>query len=142
MSKTLFAASGEHYTAKPGWVELPGNDTFRQVRPSEVTALTTSAVWGQKPRWLALVLRLPSAQSLFLLIPGTILVLIFFLIGLLLLALSIFGAEFPLSRGPRFPLPKKLREAAFPYRILNLSAEFNEPSERREGSTKRTERAH
>ncbi|SPE33877.1 membrane hypothetical protein [Acidobacteriia bacterium SbA2] len=79
-----------------------------------------------------------SRQSLFLLIPGTVLVLIFLLVGLLFLAGSVFGGEFPPSRGPRFPLPKVLRGAVFPYRMLNLPPEFNEPSKRGEEPTKTT----
>lgn len=39
-------------------------------------------------------------------------------IGLAMLVGSFFGGEFPPRRGPRFPLPRELREAVFPYALV------------------------
>lgn len=68
-----------------------------------------------------------SPQSVLLLIPGALLLILFSLLGLAMLGAAIFGGEFPPSRGPRFPLPKELRGAVFPSRMFLVPAEFSEP---------------
>ena len=67
-----------------------------------------------------------SIESLFLLIPGGFLLLLFSLLGLLMLGAAVFGGEFPPARGPHFPLPKELRRAVFSHRMLRFQEDLSE----------------
>jgi hypothetical protein len=59
-----------------------------------------------------------SAKSLFLVITGVAVVLLFAALGFMALGATVFG-EFPPPKRPRFPLPKEL--AVFPYGVFLLA---------------------
>jgi hypothetical protein len=67
-----------------------------------------------------------SWQSAVLLIPASIFVLLFSLLGFMMMGAAVFGGQFPPSRGPKFPLPKEVRSAVFPYRRMYLEPELVE----------------
>lgn len=66
-----------------------------------------------------------SWTSLLTLAPAVLLLLFFGLLGTAMTLSAFFDGEFPPSRGPKFPLPKELRSAAFPYRF-SLHESFDE----------------
>ncbi len=67
-----------------------------------------------------------SWHSLFLLLPAGILVGGFSLLGLTMIAAAMFGGEFPPPKGPRFPLPKAVRAAVYPYPVWRFHPEFGQ----------------
>lgn len=69
-----------------------------------------------------------SWESAAMLVPGGILVVFFVVLGFIMMGAAVFGGEFPPSRGPRFPLPKELRAAVFPYRRVYLDPELIDAS--------------
>ncbi len=60
-----------------------------------------------------------SVEAAAFIIPAVVAVLLLGLLGFMMMGAAIFGGEFPPRRGPRFPLPKDLRVAVFPYRRLH-----------------------
>ncbi len=71
-----------------------------------------------------------SGESLFLMIPGGLLLIFLSLLGVLMLGAAVFGGEFPPPRRPRFPLPKDIRNAVFPYRAFGVPPEIEHPEGR------------
>jgi hypothetical protein len=65
-------------------------------------------------------------ESLLLVAPAFILATIFAMAGLAMLGAAIFGGEFPPPKGPRFPLPKNVRSAVFPFPMWRFHPEFGE----------------
>jgi hypothetical protein len=61
-----------------------------------------------------------SLESLVLLLPAAAFVLLFTLFGLMMMGAAIFGGEFPPRRGPKFPLPRKLRDSVFSYPVIHV----------------------
>jgi hypothetical protein len=68
----------------------------------------------------------PSLDSALVVLPTIVLVAGFTFLGLMILGAAIFGGEFPPKKGPRFPLPKSVRAAVFPYRMWRFHPEFGE----------------
>ncbi len=65
-------------------------------------------------------------QSAMVLIPASIFVLLFSLLGFMMMGAAVFGGQFSPSRGPKFPLPKEVHSAVFPYRRMYLERELME----------------
>jgi hypothetical protein len=59
----------------------------------------------------------PSIESFVILLPAIGLFLLFLLVGVSMIGAAAFGGTFPPSKGPRFPLPKEIRDAVFPFGI-------------------------
>jgi hypothetical protein len=132
--------------------DLPRSLKVRQLPPNSFGEISYNIEWGLAgmalvvlcfPIWVSYWLYLlwivepglfpypwatytMSAMSLFLIIPGAILIGFFFFLGIAMLGAAFFNGEFPPSRRPRFPLPKELRDVVFPYRMLHLSGEFED----------------
>ena len=67
-----------------------------------------------------------SFESLALLVPGAILLILIAFMGLVILAAAVFGGEFPPRTGPRFPLPKELRRAVYRHPFARFHGPFEE----------------
>lgn len=63
----------------------------------------------------------PSFSSAFILSFGVIFIGFFLLMAIMMLLASIFDGQFPPSKGPRFPLPKEIKDMCFPYRMPRFS---------------------
>lgn len=85
-------------------------------------------LWTKQPGlfpypWDAYSFSLPSLLIIF---PGAVILGFFLLLGFGMLGAAFFNGEFPPSRGPRFPLPKEIRNMGFPYRMPSLPDSFDE----------------
>jgi hypothetical protein len=58
-------------------------------------------------------------EAAFLLIPALLFLPVLGIIGMAMVAAAAFGGEFPPSRTRKFPLPKELQEAVFPFAVAN-----------------------
>jgi len=106
------------------------------------TGYSMYLLYGTRPElfpfpWSSFVI---SVESLALLIPAIIMILLLSLLGLAMMGAAVFGGTFPPAKGPRFPLPKELLSAVFPYRVLDLPGAFTDARhEVREGSNRHIE---
>lgn len=79
-----------------------------------------------------------SLSSILLVVPGALILGFFLVLGVGMLGAAFFNGEFPPRRGPRFPLPKELRNMGFPYRMPQFPSSFDEDdpaSIKRKGTT-------
>lgn len=84
-------------------------------------------LWTKQPElfpypWEQFVI---SWQSGLLVLPGIILLLFYGFLGAAIALSAFFDGEFPPKRSPKFPIPKELRNIAFPYRF-SLHESFDE----------------
>ena len=132
--------------------DLPRSIQFKDLPPSAVEDDSYSFEWGLAvfalvvlaiPAWLVYfgyqlygtrpeLFPYPwpsfrfSFESFFLFLPGALILLIFTLLGASMLGAAAFGGQFPPRRGPRFPLPKELRQAVYRHPLFYRHGPFGE----------------